>query len=507
MGRIEIPTFDAQYFGIPETQVNRLSILQKTLLQVSVHALENAVVDYLAFGNDIGLFFSVDLIAPSKEQKLSQRKGTVNKFNEMLQQSPEMTVSRVAYHLNLRGPTMAIQAACASSGVAIHTASRSLLAGDCHIAMSGGISLMSGDLRSLVWEEGSILSKDGCNQSYDVSASGTVPSEGVGMVVLMRLEDAISSGLPVRAVLCGSSITNDGSLKASYTSSNVLAQELCARKALVHAGISHLDVGFVEGHSSATLHGDACEIQALLKVYEERPIGACKANIGHTGAASTVASVIKTILALEVKEIPPQIHWKRWNPVVGEMKQLSLSIPTKDNSSSSSSSQWREEKRYVAVNSFGQGGTNVHIILSSPPIRKSEPRLDNRFILPISAPTQSAAHSLVNNCKELVSKKNQSVETLNQIAATLQMGQAFFPYRTALLMEYLPLVKYTEIPLQKAPENGPMVIFSFLDKETFQSSGTLNFMSQSQYLGKNLTISLRVWKMMSSVPISKTVSS
>ena len=155
------------------------------------------------------------------------------------------------------------------------------------------------------------------------------------------------------------------------------------------------------------------------------------------------------------------IHWKRWNPVVGEMKQSSLSIPTKDNSSSSSSSQWREEKRYVAVNSFGQGGTNVHIILSSPPIRKSEPRLDNRFILPISVPTQSAAHSLVNNCKELVSKKNQSVETLNQIAATLQMGQAFFPYRTALLMEYLPLVKYTEIPLQKAPENGPMVIFLF----------------------------------------------
>ncbi|MEU3916690.1 beta-ketoacyl synthase N-terminal-like domain-containing protein [Streptomyces sp. NPDC029004] len=357
--------FDWRAFGYSRAEAALLDPQHRVFLECAAAALDDAALDPARFPGWIGLY------AGSEGPVLPER-GDVDALAQMIGRRPDFLTTRAAYKLGLRGPAVTVQTACSTSLTAVHTAVQSLLSYECDAALAGGVSLTRQGEWGYLYQEGGILSPDGRCRPFDEDARGTVPGEGVGIVVLKRLDDALRDGDRIAGVLLGTALNNDGSDKIGYTAPSLAGQRDAILLAQKTAGVDPAEIGYVEAHGTATKMGDPVELQALTDAFRTATdavgscwIGAVKSNIGHTGSASGVAGLIKTLLMLEHGELVPTLHYQRPNSLLG--------LDTTPFKVCARHAPWPEpdgrRPRLAAVSSFGVGGTNAHVVLAAAPVR------------------------------------------------------------------------------------------------------------------------------------------
>lgn len=362
--------FDAAFFGFTPREAQLMDPQQRIFLELVSTALDDAAVVPGAAG-PVGVFAGVynnsyvgTVLA--RRPELVEQYGA---FNTMLLNEKDYVATRAAHKLGLTGPALSIHTACSTSLVAICQAVQSLRDGLCDVAVAGGVSLTLPTNSGYLHQEGSMLSSDGRTRSFDASASGTVFSDGAGVVVLKRLDDALRDGDTVHAVVRGVAINNDGAHKASFTAPSVEGQVAVVSRALEDAGVRPSDLSYIEAHGTATPLGDPIEVEALRQVFRRETdatgicaLGSVKSNVGHTVIAAGVAGVIKTALALREERLPGTLYFVSPNPAL-ELEQSPFTVPA-------TLTPWPRgaRPRLAGVSSFGVGGTNAHVVLEEAPL-------------------------------------------------------------------------------------------------------------------------------------------
>ena len=362
----DVDQFEPSFFGISPREVERMDPQQRLVLEVAWEALENAgcAPDKLA-GSQTGVFMAIGnydycrLLAQDDVAHISAYDGTGNTLC--------IAANRLSYILNLRGPSVVIETACSSSLVALHYACRSLQSAESNLCLVGGVSLMLSPEPTIAYSQARMLASDGRCKTFDASADGYVRGEGCGVVVLKRLCDALKDEDNILAVISGSAVNQDGQSNG-LTAPNGPSQQAVIRQALKNAGVAPAQISYVEAHGTGTSLGDPIEVKSLLAVLmqDREPhqlcsMGSVKTNIGHLEAAAGMASIIKVVLALQHREIPPHLHLKQLNPYIS-LPGTIFSIPTECQA-------WDcgQERRLAGVSAFGFGGTNGHMILEEAP--------------------------------------------------------------------------------------------------------------------------------------------
>jgi acyl transferase domain-containing protein/NADPH:quinone reductase-like Zn-dependent oxidoreductase/SAM-dependent methyltransferase/acyl carrier protein len=392
-----IDRFDAKFFGIAPREATMLDPQHRLLLEVAVEALEHAgqPVDGVA-GSRLGVFtgmttteYQQHLLRSLPPEALSPYLTTGNVMNA--------APGRLAYFLGAHGPSVTVDTACSSSLTAVHLACQSLRAGDCQMALAGGVNVILAPETSVMFSKWGMMAADGRCKTFDAAADGFVRGEGCALLVLKPLPEAIARGDSVLAVIEGSAINQDGR-SSGLTVPNGGAQEALIRRALANARVSPAEIDYLEAHGTGTRLGDPIEVDALSSVFApDRPaerrlrIGSVKTNLGHTEAASGVAGLIKCVLALQHEEIPPQLHFQTPTPDV-DWDRLPIDVVTRP-------SPWpkSERLRRAGVSSFGFSGANAHVVIveaptADPPLRAQTP--DGRQILTLSARDKPALIAL-----------------------------------------------------------------------------------------------------------------
>ncbi len=430
----EIDRFDAAFFGYYPRDAQVLDPQQRVFLECSWHALEDAGYAPNATGRLVGVFAGAGTRdyydALTRDPAVA---AVVDPFQLAWFTEKDHIATRVSYHLGLEGPSMAIQSACSTSLVAVHVACQSLLAGECDLALAGGVAISIPQRIGHLAVEGGILSPDGHCRAFDARARGTVGADGAGVVVLKRLEDALADGDDIRAIIKGSAVNNDGSRKVGFTAPSVDGQARTMRAALAMAQVAPDTITFIEAHGTGTRLGDPIEVAALREAYgggERSPrcaLGSVKTNIGHTDAAAGVAGLIKTVLALQHGEIPPTLHFESPNP--------ELQIERSRFHVSAALTPWKPAGgiRRAAVSSTGIGGTNAHVILQQA-LDRPAPGASRRLqLLMLSARTPTAlSHTRQRLAAHIGARADAD---LADVAYTLHVGRAAFPHRLALVAE------------------------------------------------------------------------
>lgn len=431
--------FDAPFFGMSHREAEITDPQHRVLLECAWSALEEAGYNPANTPGVVGVFAGATINTYAL-LNLAANPEAVSGLDEVqlnIGNASDFLATRIAYKLNLRGPTFTVQSACSTSLVAAHIACESLLDGECDMALAGGASINVGMMRGYRNLDGGMASPDGRCRPFDADGRGTIFGSGVGMVVLKRLKDAIADGDHIWAIILGSAVNNDGSLKVGYTAPSVEGQAQVIAEALANAGVDASTISYVEAHGTATTIGDPIEIQALTKAfraYSEASgycaIGSVKSNIGHLDAAAGVAGLIKTVLALKHRQLPPTLHFRRPNP--------NIDFATSPFYVNTSLSEWepRAGTRRAGVSAFGVGGTNAHIVLQEAPA--FEPNGPSRpwQLISFSARTES---SLSNMADSLASWFADHVDQeLGDIAYTLHTGRQAMLHRRFVIASDVP---------------------------------------------------------------------
>jgi acyl transferase domain-containing protein len=319
-----IEDFDASFFGFNPRDAELLDPQQRIFLECAWHALEDAGYNPDSYSGSIGVYagsvLSSNLFNILSHQEL---RAPLENFQTFTGNDKDHLSTRTSYKLNLKGPSITVQTACSTSLVAVSMACQSLLDHQCDMALAGGVAIRVPQGTGYLHQPGMIFSSDGHCRPFDAKADGTLFSNGVGIVVLKRLREAIADRDHIRAIIRGSSINNDGSLKAGYTAPSQDGQAEVIATAQAIAGVHPETISYIETHGTATNLGDPIEIAALTQVFRASTdnkqfcaIGSLKSNIGHMDAAAGVASLIKTVLALENKQLPPSLNFEHPNPAI-----------------------------------------------------------------------------------------------------------------------------------------------------------------------------------------------
>lgn len=431
----DIDKFDASFFGISPRDAAVFDPQHRLFLECASEAFEDAGYIGAKVGGPVAVFaasgaseyFTYNLV--TNEEVLRSIGAWLLRHTG---NDPNFLATRVSYELDLVGPSMNVQTACSSSIVAVHLACQSLLNGECDMALAGASTIYPEQLGYL-YRPGEILSPDGHCRAFDAQAGGTVMASAVGCVVLKRLSDAVRDGDCIRAVIRGSALNNDGSDKVGYLAPSVGGQTRVIAEALDLAGVAPEDVSYIEAHGTGTLIGDPIEIAALVQAFgpdvprQSCAIGSVKSNIGHAGEAAGMCSLIKTICALEHRELPPSLHYQTPNP------QADLSnSPFFVNTSLRPWLVAPGKARIAGVTSLGAGGTNAHVILEEAPRRPLQARGDAASQLLLLSSRSSAALDVAT--KNLASHLRAHPEQpLDQVAFTLMAGREPFEFRRALV--------------------------------------------------------------------------
>ncbi|UXA08636.1 acyltransferase domain-containing protein [Mycobacterium sp. SMC-2] len=391
--------FDAEFFGFPPQLARMLDPQHRLFLQCAWHAFEDAGCDPARFDGSIGVYgtsspsgYLLHNLSSHRAQDAFTGTGlNFEQFNLFLQNDKDFLATRVSHQFDLRGPSITVQTACSSSLVAVHLACQSLLSGECDMALAGGVSL-SVPHRVGYWNSpGAMVSAVGHCRPFDVRADGTVFGSGVAIVALKPLQAALDAGDRIHAVIRGSAINNDGSMKMGYAAPNPAAQADVIAEAHAVAGIDSSTVSYVETHGTGTPLGDPIEVQGLRSAFAvsqtPRPgpcvLGSVKSNIGHLEVAAGVVGLVKTILCLKNKAIPGTLHFTSPNP------ELRLDETPFEVRSTYDAWEW-EGARRAGVSSFGVGGTNVHVVLEEAPAAPQRAVPAGPQVLLLSAQTAAA---------------------------------------------------------------------------------------------------------------------
>ena len=446
-----IENFDASFFDFSAKEAALIDPQQRILMELAWEAFENAGYDptsdcglvgvfagssistYLI--NNLSPFFGFNAGRPFIEADTLQFQLKVGNDRNYLP-------TRISYKLNLRGPSINVQTACSTSLVAAHLACRSLLNNECRMALAGGISITVPSNGGYLFEEGMIRSPDGHCRAFDEHAAGTLFGNGGGLILLKRLDEAISDRDNILAVIKGSAVNNDGSQKVSFTAPNIESQVAVIEDALENASVDSDTVTYIEAHGTGTSIGDPIEVSALTQAFADKTkessprkngclIGSVKTNIGHLDEAAGIAGLIKTILALQHKIIPPSLNFEKPNPKIDfENSPFAVNTVLKD---------WQKGDfpRRAGVSSFGMGGTNCHLILEeslTPLSPASEPESGRLWqILALSARTADALRETVR--KYLTFLRDNPEISLADICFTANAGRKHFEHRFAFIAE------------------------------------------------------------------------
>ena len=471
--------FAAEFFGMSPREAQTIDPQQRIFLECAWEALENAGYSPLGAEQAIGVYggASMNTYTLSQLMRNPDFVKTVGGYQIMIGNDKDFLCTRVSYELGLHGPSLTIQTACSTSLVAVAVACQALSAGECDMALAGGVSVGFPQRAGYLYEEGMILSPDGHCRPFDIDARGTRAGAGCGIVVLKRFADAVADRDTIHAVIRGVAINNDGAGKAGYTAPSVNGQVEAIATALALAGVDARSISYVEAHGTGTPLGDPIEIAALTKVFRASTpdagfcrIGSLKANIGHLDAAAGVAGLIKTVLALTHRELPPLVNFRKPNP--------QLDIEHSPFTASAESASWVSDgmPRRAGVSSFGIGGTNAHVVLEeAPPVPASKPCDDRAKLIILSAKTADGLDRATSNLADFLRKdKSQS---LSNIEWTLQVGRQAFAHRRAVVVtnqsQTIDLLAHPERPpVQSAVHEGGARPIAFL----FSGQG-------SQYVG------------------------
>ncbi|MCX5742615.1 MAG: alpha/beta fold hydrolase [Proteobacteria bacterium] len=446
----DIEMFDPGFFGITSGEAREMDPQQRVLLEVCWGALENAgVAPATLAGSLTGVYVGMGTMDYFYDHT---RDGGVNALSGGLL---SVAAGRISHVLGLRGPNLVVDTACSASLTATHLAIRALRGGECEVALAGGVGLCLSPQYFSMFGDGGVLSAEARCKTFDASADGIGRSEGCGIVVLMRLSDALARGHTIRALLRGSAINHDG-FSSSLTAPNGGAQEAVIRAALDDAGLAPADVTVIEAHGTGTPTGDPIEVAALVRVFgpgttrpERMYLSSLKAIVGHMEVSAGVGGLVRSVLALERREITPMAQLHTLNPLL-QLEVAGATIPTE-------SIPWRSQRRIIGVSSFGMSGTNAHAILEEAPPRSPPEATGSRpvHVLPISAKTPAALARLVTRYqRHLAAYPSLRVE---DVCFTAGAGRNHFDHRVAIVASSGSALR-AEVSAAAAAENRATIL-------------------------------------------------
>lgn len=465
-----VDKFDEEFFGMTPKEASETDPQHRVWLETAWEAMENAGCDTFKYPGSIGVFaggflntylLNNILRDPVKYENFI-RLRTKESYDVMVGNDVAFIPTKTAYHFNLRGPAINVQTACSTSLVAISQACQSLFSFESDMCIAGGICIITPQESGYIHEEGAIPSSDGHCRPFDIKGEGTVFSNGVGVVVLKRLDDALKDRDRIYSVVRGWALNNDGKNKVSYFAPSVEGQSEAIAMAQSFAGVHPEEIGYIETHGTATHLGDPIEITSLKKAFAKGTqkkqfcgIGSVKSNIGHTDAAAGVASFIKTSLAAYNRVIPPSINFTQPNKYI-KFEKTPFYVLDKIK-------KWEEGKPLImGISSFGIGGTNAHVIVEEPPrIEKTTPG-NQEFpeLVVLSARNEEA---LKKRKQELIDFLEKNPETnIRDISYTLSKGRNHMPYRSfSIASELSDINRQDSFKDGKADEMISKIAFMF----------------------------------------------
>lgn len=472
----DIDQFDASYFGISALEARWLDPQQRLMLTLAVAALEHGGYGNFALPQSVGVFASAGisryllehLLPHYQQEEARNQTPALSPMQVLVANDKDYLATRVAYHLNLTGPAMAVQTGCSSSLLAVHLACESLRRGEAELALAGGVNLDT-RRRGYHYQAGGIYAQDGVCRPFDAAGTGIVGGSGGGWVLLKPLRAAQQAGDSIYAVIEGSASNNDGAARAGFLAPGVQGQQAVIEQALQRAGVSPEQIGYCEAHGTGTRIGDPIELRALRQAWQSQhpalprhscALGSVKGNIGHLDAAAGIASLLKVALMLHHRQQVPTLNVRQVNPAL----QLSdspfyLATPA----SIKAQPVWQERLR-AAVSSLGVGGTNVHLLCrahedcSTPPAAQhSTPAV----LLPLSAPSAAGLKQLRQHWQTLLEQTPApSAQQQAAWAWTLQQGRRAQAYRQALRLSTAPWSEpFTPPPENPVPASPAPIVF------------------------------------------------
>jgi acyl transferase domain-containing protein/thioesterase domain-containing protein len=432
-----IETFDSSFFNYTPKEAAIMDPQVRVFHECAWEAMENSGYDSWAYDGLIGLYSGATTnLYWMVNALLFQQDRATSIFENGLLNNSDYLNTRVAYKLNLKGPAVMVHTACSTSLVAVHMAVQALLMGECEMALAGGVTISLPWKTGYIYQDGMVKSPDGHCRAFDEKAQGFVNGNGIGIVVLKRLEEAAADGDYIHAVILGSAVNNDGIGRIGYTAPSVEGQSAVIRAAYQMAEVEPASIGYIETHGTGTPLGDPIEIEALKRAFNTNganaengkhscALGSVKTNVGHLDSAAGVAGLIKTVLALEHRLIPPSLYFDTPNP--------NMAIENSPFYVNRRLTRWESNggPLRAGVSSFGIGGTNVHMVLEQAPGNTpTSPSRQSQLIL-LSAKTKTALNRVTLNLTEYL-KQNPDV-SLPDVAFTLQQGRRAFSHKRMMV--------------------------------------------------------------------------